>query len=386
MDKILKKRIVTITKMLLGFFIISLIVFIHKLQTKSLSESLSTIEQLEKLDDATKVTTNKEDSLFREWLEKNNRPGYDKHIKARISLTKFLESYGFKAIVSEKVTGIINFDLSDYTEINNNSTIGFNQNFHIWTSKLISYSKDSLLYSFVTGIDTVSLRHQIDSVLNVLKQRGDYPDGAENKIQGVNFFEESKTVFLMIATKVYGQKSGEQLEFYPEIQQVRTPSLQKIASSNIPALEQYQLDIIKRLDKTFGKIRTDEVKKILNDEYARAYNKVSLLGFDFSTMLFPYFLMLLLFLLSIMLLITIILTERSAVAVFSDNLTEDVIEPLINNQYLRFILWIMIPLCTAYFSLPLDSIEGIKLIILLFFMAVVLGINCQAFYLSVKLK
>lgn len=327
---------------------ISVIVFIHKLRTKELLVQTEAIEWLEELDEKLKITVSDEDSIFRGWLEKSNKPIYDEHKKCREQLTKFLYQYGFNTIVSDKVSKQINFQLSDYEDQKAVQNSFFKTQFENWQKSLLEKTIDSIEYSIVTYIDTTVLKTKIDSTINILIQRGELRKDYDQKIQGVHYSQEENELSLFIAVTTYGQKAAEILPLAVTAKKLKAPShaaMLNLTESN----EDWQMHkVITLINKRFAKVKKDEVKRIISDEYARTYAEVSIFGFDFSVTLFPYFIGFILILLA-SLLFSITKNKNVNNSLFGTNLTDELMEPFINNPLSRFVVWLILPAVTISF-------------------------------------
>lgn len=383
----------TLTKGLIAFFIISIIIFIHGLKTDRIGKQLEAIKVLEGIRTEDLSSIPDADAAFRLWLEKNDKSSYDQHMSMRKLLTYFLEKNGFADVTEDKVDGELRFDLTSYevaVDIKPTTSYSRQKSIVSYLAYVKSYNTNRIRFYYVTQIDTSTLHNKVDSALAVLKSRhgilkeegkvhGDYI----NKVLSVGMgYGNNLDISVYAATS--GQRATESIYMRVGIDSVDLPTVKEIAPSKADLPNEEEIRTLTSMSDSYPDLTVSTVEDLLSKEYSAAYQDVELLGFDFSRSLFPFFLILFLLLISLAFVDWIKRADKEKAKIFDKDLLEDVFEPVSNIKIIRLFVMVVMPALSIYLSLPpIKSLTGLSLGLII---ALGLAVTITNFYCFNKTK
>lgn len=391
MEEILSKRIILLTNALIILSGIGFIALIHRVDSSYkaseyavLNKLRNCIESLPK-DAASPAVTNE---AAQDWLQAHDPATNDKRFHFSVNLAQMLSNAGY----GKDISNIKSTDESLYANYNLISVISMDtvnccahtfggltgahklkhfieQYDHLQSpakiitaigapedllKKAISESKDS--FNITTEeVDTTALKRSTSHALYV---------GGRAHLEGVSLQGDSCVIS-------FGVISFNQEE--PGLQHIAVKAETR-TTGGLTLMDLYNIDPdyrnlrdskqFKKLETNYGDIPMDKVVDMIGEDYMEAYESIDVFGFSFSTTSLPMAsLAFSLFLVSgIFLMVRDAEKRKFKVLTGIDN--EDITDFFVKRPFIRFVIWLVLPLASLAATLPHLAIEDEKLIVL----------------------
>lgn len=354
----MKKRIVSISQLIIVLFVISLIYEFDKSNSRKSKDALKTIRLLKSYNNLVNESDFHPvifDSIINNYNRTNNREISDLNYESRIQIVRYLESLGVslneientKQISTEEnnsfTTSYINtidsLNFTKFDDYGDNSVNEYLANYRFLTSK----RKVTVL----TGIDSLKLS-SIDWSDTDLKRNNSL--NFNNKIYFQKCFIQNDSIFLEFTRFNGGQSQGGPINAVKGAP-IETSVISDISYaqliptiSNLRELNDGNREAITKYEnESLG-----TVEHFLSREYLALFNKVDLFGFKLSNQSFSTVILLVLLFLSIALYITANQIQSNSLDL-SDS--ENIFSVFLNVPWLRLIIWIIFPVTINYIAL-----------------------------------
>ncbi len=355
----MKNRLISITQTLLVLLIISLIYQFDKVKSANSKSQLDTIRMLVKFTDSYEdvgTHSSKMDEAIRKWLVQNDEETYELNLKARevvsqalnevgvdsteISRAKDLSPMGGKAsFVTSRIASNVSRSESKYKSGDLGRAI---EDYHLLIKKRP--------VSVLSSVDPNKLSQEIQSRVKPKEEDPFRQEFGIDRDEVIN--ENNKFDFLGCYIKkdaiVISHREPQDQRFQRSLQRntfnveantkvvaelsyfdlLPKPNLTLLSETELSALEKYDDQLL------------EEVEAVLVDEYLHAFGKVEILGFQLSNQSFSTVILLLLFIISGVLLLSL---KQSKLEIETSD-SESMFSVFLEIAWLRKLTWIGVPL------------------------------------------
>jgi hypothetical protein len=175
-----------------------------------------------------------------------------------------------------------------------------------------------------------------------------------------------------------------------KVRKVDVPSLLLLTdstrSSNNSLLKlannEEQKNIIKQ---TYGLLPLEVAKEIAFNGLVEAYKKINILGFSSSARKFPLAVLFFSFIFMLGTFLTIKEAQKKSLKIISSIHDEKAIDIIIDNKFLRIILWCVLPILSLIMSLPITQLATTEMLIIYLGCIVLLFLGITSTYYSMSL-
>lgn len=408
------KRITSATKYIFVIFSICLIFLFHKIENKNSSEEFVALNKINKeitLMILSTPTNNEMDERLRQWLSEKYPKKYTTNYFSRLILSRFLLNHGIDSTKLHQVKDIKN-SYSSFTltrmsgdlKLSNNNGSGPPPTFNKDIDLYIEYTKLRDV-TLVTDIDTLLIN--FNYVVSKLKRDNKgYLEFLE-KMNGHKFSKSDREEtlndpsFVDLSINALLEADSIKLQFYPLNDQMSQRSfipiklLFPIKSEKLYACLSYQellgheksqidSSIMKNLKNIYGGLPRDVANKQITEKYLNYYNNLDVLGFSIPSHFFYLIVFIFQIMIGISLLNSMSIAFKNKCTNMFSVIDDDLFEPLINNKFCRFIVWVLISIFNIIVSFPLIKFQFVTSYICLFCITVLLFLT--VFYYSLKLN
>lgn len=242
-----------------------------------------------------------------------------------------------------------------------------------------------LTFYYVVSIDTSILRKALNQTIKILKDRGTTTPEYTLKVESIDLSNKNELSFF-IEGNAAGQRAGEDAMILATIDSITISTVNSIVPSSISLPDSAQISTLREMSKYYQNLNTSTIQSLLTQDYAAAYQSIELLGFSFSRSFFPYFLIFFQSCISICLLFWVRQLRNNKVELFTIDHSEDIIEPLVNHNVIRFIILVILPPVSVFFSLPpYGSFDALKITTITILCCLLVTINTYCYFKSKSL-
>jgi hypothetical protein len=349
------------------------------------------------------------------WLGRTNAALQKKHSDSRIALVSMLNNYGANIGAKEKGSGTnpniiilmsnsrndnIKKDFSGEEDalskgVFTGYTSARTQNFGTVSMALDSFLRhepDDTVY-LLTGIDTLFLKRQLDSLLkkatNNTHSAGS-PDTASGesderrrvdglatsgleefvspastrtlftqhwKVQGLALRRNMVYLSLQPNAQFAAQTSPDadrrELAIPAKCDSLKVPSILRFAGFDTVTVHELAQSKNKQREllNLYGSFNLDFIDNLSSEAFNKNNNAISILGFDISRKWFPFAMFILLLVIYTILFKTIRGAASSSSKIISGYESDDVLDFLVDNKWMRFIIWVLTPVFLVFLVL-----------------------------------
>jgi hypothetical protein len=404
MNEILSKRVILLTNTLLVLCAIGFLALIHRVDASFKEKEYTTLNRLhncitslpEGIDQAENL-----DALYNDWLKANKKTVHDELFDLRVNLLREIDSAGFgKQIRSGK--GLRNFRISLAFPVISDSihpdfepgTLRDNNKLRYFAQQY-KYLDNPVLLKYATAYRSGDVKKAIE------KRNAAYLAALKN-IQQVDTTAHAHLLSNMILMQlvldgdscrfVFGISEQDQLD--EDAVSIAIP----VQTATLPMDKLHSLfgvgalyskvgngHEIQKLVNNYGEIPMDKALELVGEDYMEAYERMDVFGLSISTTSLP--LVSLAFLIFMLAGIYTMLREarKANFRIISETENEDITDFFIKRKYMRFLIWVVIPLLSLGASMPHLQPEPAKLYTILAGTVVMLSLGLLSFSLSKKL-
>lgn len=147
-------------------------------------------------------------------------------------------------------------------------------------------------------------------------------------------------------------------DMYTKLDSFETNPAQIIDATSRSRIAKFDSAILSNIRHSYGTLPLADAKSLLEQEYLLAYQTISVFGFDVSTKHFPFIVLLLTTLFIVSIFFAVRQSKSKKYRLFQTNVDDsNLFEFYVNNPYLRFACWVVLPVGLAVLSLPLYSLD-----------------------------
>lgn len=404
MNEILSKRVILLTNTLLILCAIGFLALIHRVDASFKEKEYTTLNRLHNcimsLPDGIDKTENL-DELYNDWLKTNNKTVHGQLFDLRVNLLRELDSAGFgKQIRSGK--GMRDFRISLAFPVISDTTLPEyppgtiqDNNKLRYFAEQFNYLQNQVVLQYATAFRPGDVKKAIAekhaAFLTALKnvEQADTAGHAHllsNMILMQLVLDGDSCKF------VFGLREQDQLDedavtIAVPVQTATLPmdklhSLYGIGSLYSKVGNGHE---IQKLVKNYGEIPMDKALELVGEDYMEAYERMDVFGLSISTTSLP--LVSLAFYIFMLAGIYAMLLEarKGNYRIISETENEDITDFFIKRKFMRFLIWVLLPLASLAASMPHLQPEPAKLYAILAGTLVMLSLGFLSYSLSKKL-
>lgn len=388
MKENLAKRLIFISRVIVGILIITIPVFLLKQEE---NDRYRDVESLSLISQVTDIKPPPLDgNLFNErvlfWLKSEHKELYDTHIDLRQTITNWL--------LENKLTTQDELGVSK-------TTINKGGGFILLSYELTDYEQRSL---FEIPPKTSAVKQHLERFDVFTKPRlvriatrltGNLPDISKfQNLQDLKFerlyLDGNEAILKFRFRNPSRQGNPNDIRFTVDTQKVDAPAILTFAQENTTsagtdpegsmveaAIATVKLDR-QRLDAVYANVPFQLATQLASERLVKMYGTVDVLGFSLARKNLPWGTLVVI----ILLLGASIITLRTAIdhslKIVSEVVSEDAFDILLDSMIGRVAIWIVVPLLAIAASLPTSPLSGIEIVLLITgaFLTLLLGYRC----------
>lgn len=404
MNEILSKRVILLTNTLLILCAIGFLALIHRVDASFKEKEYTTLNRLHNcimsLPDGIDKTENL-DELYNDWLKANNKTVHGQLFDLRVNLLRELDSAGFgKQIRTGKgmrdfrislalpvITDSISPEFPPGTLEDNNKLRYFAEQFN--------YLQNHVVLQYATAFRPGDVKKAIaerNAVFLAALQKVEQADTAGHDHMLSNMILMQLVLDGDSCRFVFGLREQDQLD--DDAVSIAVP----VQTATLPMDKLHSLygvstlysrvgngHEIQKLVKNYGEIPMDKALELVGEDYMEAYERMDVFGLSISTTSLP--LVSLAFFIFMLAGIYTMLREagKANYRIISETENEDITDFFIKRKFMRFLIWVILPLLSLGASMPHMQPEPMKLYAILGGTLVMLSLGLLSYSLSKKL-
>lgn len=404
MNEILSKRVILLTNTLLILCAIGFLALIHRVDASFKEKEYTTLNRLHNCitslpEDIEQTETI--DALYNDWLRTNNKAVHQQLFDLRVNLLRELDSAGFgRQIRSGK--GMRGFRISLAIPVISDSihpefppgTLQDNNKLRYFAEQF-NYLENQVVLQYATAF-------RPGDVKKAIAERNASFLAALKKVEQVDTTSHSHLLSNLVLMQilldgdscrfVFGLREQDQLD--EDAVSIAVP----VQTAMLPMDKLHILygvstlyskvgngHEIQKLVKNYGEIPMDKALELVGEDYMEAYERMDVFGLSISTTSLP--LVSLAFFIFMLAGIYAMLLEarKGNYRIISETENEDITDFFIKRRYMRFLIWVVLPLLSLGASMPHLLPEPVKLYVILAGTLVMLILGLLSFSLSKKL-
>lgn len=370
----LPKKFLSLTKLILGFVVICMLLVFDNLDYRELrdkSAHIGVLMKLSRMQPEQLEIADKEHAVAG-WLDTTHKSVATSYLSTRKAIAGLLIKMGVREEVVRRAKG---YDSDEKNKFNalyvvRQDTVlpPVDESFMTEPSveemmRTFRYYAQSLELNILAAADTALLRKKMNVVVYQESDPEEYEEETsspeEDSIAQLRFFRET---YLFKA--VVPLKDSIRLVFYEDIGAgQRNPNDQYITTAGTfvkikaPAIlffsgfdtalvnELYNdKDLQESIVAEYGKMSIDDMSTLFDKALEKNVNAVSILGIDISRRWFPLAILFLLAIVNYLLLVNVGKAKSNGVKPFGSYPYDDILDWTVNNSYMRAVLWAGAPL------------------------------------------
>lgn len=355
MNKVMTKRLISLSRIYIVIFAFALVSLMYKLDASDLGKDIKSLDLIETIGGNEIRYAYEDGTIFSQllnWLDENDPRLASQNRDARQDITNILIANSISEAQLEDVKGL-SFQPNEFSLI---EIVIEDES----TKNLVITSNSQTVNDLLDGFDAKTTSRPMRVVTTMIdRQLPEFSSPSDEcyPLDLISVFLHGDVVEILFRQDV-GISQYDPCEVKDSLtvqtEQIDGSSVYALLNGEMPLIDELVNDIEQqdRLRAIYGNMKPAIAQRIAAEDFARAFQSVTIFGFSVSARRFPIAIVLLVLSTAVGILWIIETAKRSSERILSDVQDEDVFDMLLDNILVRAILWVALPLLSILASMP----------------------------------